>query len=176
MPSEIPDAPIFTAKRDAVQESRPALLNTDTQDETRFVPQTLRAGTVVAATVTLLLAGTGHIAWATPFAAGAALGVVLIWSMDKVVRGAFGADTVLGERGVILPDAPPAQKKFGGKAALLLFALIKYPAVALLIFFVARRGTQTQILAFVGGFVCLQLVIGLRGLGAYLVPQKKSKA
>ncbi|MBC8142789.1 MAG: hypothetical protein H7Y38_15300 [Armatimonadetes bacterium] len=168
MASQIPDVPTFSPAKDSEKESPAFVANTDTARETQFVPQTLRVFGIVVALFAVGLAGTGRIALILPFVGGAALGAVLLAGFEFVVRRVFTPDAVLASR---RGDAENAPKKFNGKAAILLFALIKYPAVAVLIYFVIRTGDTAKIIAFASGFVLLQLIVGLRGLGAFLIPR-----
>ena len=166
--NRFPDAPTVT-RAEPVQESPASVANT----ETSFAARTVRSAAVVVAVIALLLAGTGRTALVVPFAGGAILGAVLLLGFEIVVRRSFGADDILAQKGVVLPGTQKPEKKFAGKGAILLFALIKYPLVALLIWFVTRNASVTQVAAFASGFVCLQLVIGLRGLGAFLTSPRK---
>ncbi len=179
---KVPDVP--TRERAKPEPTvAPGPMSNDTTDGRDFVPLTLRVFTFVSAVGALLIAGIGRHELILPFAVGATLGMVLLAGFEFVVRKAFTADVVLAQKDVPLPKAEGADdatgetrpKKFGGKAAILWFALIKYPAVALLIWWITRHWTEPQILTFVGGFILLQLIIGARGLGMFLFPQTKRK-
>lgn len=179
---KVPDAPTLerTKSEPAVA---PAPMNSDTADGRDFVPKTLRVVGFVGAVGALMIAGIGRFELIMPFMTGVTLGAVLLAGFELVVRKAFTSDFVLAKKDVPLPKVEGAEnsvqetrpKKFGGKAAILLFALIKYPAVATLIWWITRNWSQPQILTFVGGFILLQMLIGLRGLGMFLFPQTKRK-
>ncbi len=172
MANNVPDAPIFSPTHASGKESPAPVTNTDTAREERFVPRTLGVFGFVVAVIVIGLAGTGRFVLVLPFALGAGLGAVLLAGFEWMVRRVFTPDAVLAAR---RGDGQNAPKKFNGKTAILLFALIKYPAVAVLVYFVTRTGDTSQIVAFASGFVLLQLIVGLRGLGAFLVPQNKPK-
>ena len=158
-------------------------MDTHTTDGRDFVPRTLRVVAFVSAMGALLIAGTKHYELVVPFLTGVALGSILLAGFEYVVRKAFATETILAQKGIVLPGddtsengaAKKTTKKFGGKAAIWLFALIKYPAVALLIWWITRAWSQTQIITFISGFILLQMIIGLRGLGGFLYPQTKRK-
>lgn len=167
---KLPDVPTLS-RPSTVEASLVAATPTDAQ----FVPRTLRVFAFVVVVIVAGLAGTGRFDLIAPFVGGAALAAVLLAGFEIVVRRVFTADAVLAERGVSPAGTQSSPKKFNGKAAILWFALIKYPAVAVLIYFVIRTGSTAQIVAFATGFVCLQLVVGLRGLGAFLLPRPAPK-
>ncbi|MBC7806159.1 MAG: hypothetical protein H7145_08415 [Akkermansiaceae bacterium] len=179
---KVPDAPTLR-RAESQQAVEPGPMSSDTTDGRDFVPRTLRVFTFVSVVGALLIAGTGRYELILPFAVGATLGMVLLAGFELVVRKAFTADIVLAQKDVPLPKAEGSDdatgetrpKKFGGKAAILWFALIKYPAVALLIWWITRHWSEPQILTFVGGFILLQLIIGARGLGMFLFPRTKRK-
>ena len=178
----VPDPPTRERAKPE-QTATPGPMSKDTADGSDFVPRTLRVFAFVASVGALLIAGTGRFELVLPFAVGATLGMVLLAGFELVVRKAFTADVVLAQKDVPLPKAGGADdataetrpKKFGGKAAILWFALIKYPAVALLIWWITRHWSEPQILMFVGGFILLQLIIGARGVGMFLFPQTNRK-
>jgi hypothetical protein len=131
----------------------------------------------VVAVAVLMLGAYGQFWAIVPLTTGAALGAALLWGMERVVRKAFTADAVLASRR--RPATPPdedaktetdGKKTWVGKRALLAFALIKYPMVALLLWAISRHWDDRSVMVFLSGFVLLQVVIGLRGLGRYLVP------
>jgi len=174
---KVPDAPTLI-RSSVVEADSPAPTNTTTADGSDFVPRTMKTFAVVVAGAVFLLAAIGRFVWIAPFVGGALLGTALLVAWEYVIRRAFTAEQVLLARGVVSSadgDKTPPKKKFGGKRALLAFALIKYPAVGLLLWWVARHMAQQEIAAFMSGFVLLQIVIGLRGLGAYLFPNKSGK-
>jgi len=174
---KVPDAPTLI-RSPKVEADSPAPTNTTTADGRDFVPRTVKTFAVVVAAGVFVLASIGRFGWIAPFIGGAVLGTALLVAWEYVIRRVITAEQVLLARGVISPengDGTAPKKKFGGKRALLAFALIKYPAVGLLLWWVARHMTQQEIAAFISGFVLLQIVIGLRGLGAYLFPTKSGK-
>ncbi len=132
-------------------------MNESDNDGKGYVLKTLRSTAVVAVLVALTLASYGLNALIAPFMSGVLLGAVLLWGLDKFVRGVFA------------PEKVRARKKSGtdGRWALLAFALIKYPLVGVLLWLVVRAwGHETaRIMAFAGGFILLQVIIALRAVG-----------
>lgn len=171
---KVPDAP--TLNRSEID--RPAPLNTVTASGIDFVPRTLKNTAAIVALGVFFLFAAKRYGLILPFVGGAALGAVLLVGMEWMIRRAFSADAILAKRGVKMRGDTPVsleeKKKFGGKTAIVLFGLIKYPAVALLLWWLSKNATHLQLAAFISGFVLLQIVIGLRGLGAYLFPKTKN--
>ena len=132
-----------------------------------YVLRTLRSTAIVALIVALTLASYGHAALIAPFSVGVLLAGGLLWGLEKFVRGVFA------------PEKVRAQKKAGrdGRGGLLLFALIKYPLVGVLLWVVVRAWghDMARMMAFVGGFILLQLVIALRAVGKILTTPKTDR-
>lgn len=128
-----------------------------------FVHRTLRSAAIVAAIVAAILASYAQFWAIAPLLAGALLGAVLLYGMDRFIRSTFSPERAL--------EAKKKPRGNGGGRALLGFALVKYPLVALAVWAVVRLwGSDTRrIMAFAGGFILIQTVIGLRALGRFLV-------
>jgi ABC-type lipoprotein release transport system permease subunit len=109
-------------------------------------------------TAALLNAGTY---WAVlPFLAGVALAVVLL----------------LGWNGFIRSLTPESGRQAGmqmrWRRRFFTFALVKYPLVALLIWWFTRLWDARSLMVFVGGFLLLHAVILLRTIGRMLTEEK----
>jgi len=131
-------------------------------DTQSYVQKTLQAVVILAACCVLLLANLG-LPWAIlPLLTGLSLAVVLLvgwWAMSsQVVAGAHRANT--------LEEKSRQKRRAGG--LILLFALVKYPMVAALIWWLTRVWTARELAAFLIGFLVLHLVIAARGLGKLL--------
>lgn len=125
-----------------------------------FVRRTYRSTIFVALFVVFVLASYGQFWALLPVAGGVLLGLVLLRALEWSIRGAF------------TPERARDAKRSGKarpKAALIGAALIKYPVVAGLIFLATRFWNEREIMAFAGGFILLQLVIALRGMGQFVV-------
>lgn len=132
-------------RADAAPESRAYLL------------ATLRATAWAAGTVVFLLIGYGQ-AWAVvPMLDGLILGIVLLLGLDIFVRRVF-------QPGLWEKNAAAGRRR----GAFLLFALVKYPMVGTLIWWIVRHWEPRAVMAFAGGFILLQAVIGLRAVGRAL--------
>ncbi|MFM7321802.1 MAG: hypothetical protein ACKO5K_09800 [Armatimonadota bacterium] len=115
---------------------------------------TLRSAGWLATTIGFLLCGWNQW-WAVgPFAAGFALAIGLLlghaWAIPRVV---------------VPPGMQKKRPAATPKTAILAIALVKYPMVATLIWWIVRHWEPRAVAAFAGGFVCLQAVIGLRAIG-----------
>ena len=129
---------------------------TDDWIGTGFVGHTLRTAAVVGVLVVLVLASYGQF-WAIgPMVFGLALSAALLYAWDVFVRG------------LLTPEAAKKGKGMGNrrKGSIVLFSLIKYPLVGLLLYVAVRLwgGDPRRALAFLGGFILLHLVIGLRAV------------
>lgn len=132
----------------------------DDRQEKTYIVRTLRSTAVVTAFVVFMLASYRQ-TWAiAPLLIGVMLAVVLLVGMERFVRTIFSPAAVLAAR----------KKGRDRRWALLGFALVKYPLVALLIGAIVRAWASEprRIMAFVGGFILLQVVIGLRAAGRAL--------
>lgn len=127
----------------------------DIAEGRRYIRATLRSTAAVTGFVVFMLAAYRQ-AWAIiPLLVGVALGAGLLVGWDVAVRRLFSPDAV---------------RKSGRNRtwALLAFALVKYPLVGLLLWAIARFWSLKQVMVFVGGFLLLHAVIGLRALGRAL--------
>jgi hypothetical protein len=134
-------------------------------DGRRYVAKTLRVTAVVTIVVALTLASYGQ-NWAIlPVIAGAALAGLLLYGWERFVRTAFS------------PEAVKAARENGRdrRWAIAGFALVKYPLVALLIWFLVQIWDQRQLMAFVGGVILLHVVIALRAAGSAFRRDTNSK-
>lgn len=126
-------------------------------DGDQYVGRVLRAAFWVSAVVAFLLIGYGQW-WAVgPLLGGVALGIVLLKVLDVFVRRVFRPE--LWEKN---------RRAVQRQTAFLLFALVKYPLVATLIWWIVRYWEPRAVMAFAGGFILLQAVIGLRAVGRLL--------
>ena len=137
-------------------------------DETRdYLRKTLRATGILAACASMCLANFG-ISWAiVPLLAGLALAVVLLlgwWgfirSLVQAAQQAVGAST--GEK---------SRRKMRTTLLFLGFALVKYPLVGALIWWLTRVWSTRELAAFVIGFLLLHAAIALRAVGKLLTEQ-----
>lgn len=112
---------------------------------------TLRSTAWLAITVVFLLCGWNQWWALVPFATGLALAIALACSLAVVVPK------------IVAPhNGQKNRRRMGAKPAILVFALVKYPMVATIIWWIVDRWEQRSVIAFAGGFACLQMVIGLR--------------
>jgi hypothetical protein len=134
-------------------------------DETRdYVGRTLRAAGILAACAALCLANFG-LSWAiVPLLAGLGLAVVLLlgwWgfiaSLVQAARKTVGASA-----------AEKSRRKMRITGLFLLFALVKYPLVGALIWWLTRVWSTRELAAFVIGFLLLHAAIALRAVGKML--------
>lgn len=141
---------------------------TEARDENRgdFLPRTYRVSAFVAAFVLFVLASYNQFWALVPLAVGVLLGLILLRALEWGVRGVFTPERARearrhgreGGRGLTKP-----------KAALLVGALVKYPVVAGLLWALTRLWSEREMAVFAGGFVLVQTVIALRGMGRFLV-------
>ncbi|GAB4457226.1 MAG: hypothetical protein OHK0029_16620 [Armatimonadaceae bacterium] len=134
--------------------------------ENQYLLRTVRSASIVALFVLIVLASYGKFATLIPLMTGFLLAVALFWSWEYVIRT------------FITPERMVEAKRTTGKTPkfapmLLLIALVKYPLVGLLFWFLVRVWNTEQLVAFASGFVLLHLVIGLRGLGKVLTTPRK---
>ncbi len=128
-----------------------------------FVARTYRMTIFVAAFVLFVLASYNQFWALAPVACGVLLGLMLLRVLEWGVRRAFTPER-----------AREARRARGArlgkpKAALVVAALVKYPVVAGLLWAVTRFWSAREVMAFAGGFVLVQSVIALRGMGRFLV-------
>jgi hypothetical protein len=125
-----------------------------------YILKTLRTTAVVAVFVLFMLTAYGQWWALLPVLTGVALAVTLLAGLDGFVRWLF---------------TPERLRRSGGKAGgwpLIAFAMIKYPLVALLLWALTRAWDTRRLIAFIGGFMLLQLVIVSRALGRLLTGDK----
>jgi hypothetical protein len=136
-------------------------------DETEprvYVLHTLRA-TAVLAIIAIGLCWRYAQIWAIlPFLTGLAMAIILFAGWYLVISQNV---------------TPKALKKNNGmqgrKVVLFLFALIKYPLVTVLLWFVVHNGGTREVLVFIGGFLFLQMVMVLRAVGKMLTEKIKTQ-
>ena len=100
------------------------------------------------------------------------IGYKLDWAVLPFVFGVLLGELLwIGNSVVIRKYLTP--QKFSEsnrqKRALMVFALVKYPLVALIVWASVRLGESRQIMALVAGYLVLQVVIVLRMMGKYAV-------
>lgn len=124
----------------------------------RFIARTFRSTAVVTVVVLFFLLSYGQ-SWAlVPVLAGVGLSALLLWGWGQFIRGVFTPERARQD----------GKKSNAPTRALWVFALIKYPLVGLLLWVIARNWDTRQLIAFIGGFVLLHIVIALRALGSVL--------
>jgi hypothetical protein len=149
-----------------------------------YLLKTLRTFAVVTGFVAFLLYGYKQSALIPPFLGGAALGVVLLLTLEVTIRRIFAPlpkEKTAGENNKNDKngeDFDRGKKKSHGmrqKTLFLLVALIKYPLVGILLWWIASHWKYVEVIAFAGGFVLLQMVIGLRALGRAIADNQNSR-
>jgi hypothetical protein len=128
-----------------------------------FVPRTLRTAAVVGGIVVLVLASYAQW-WAIgPMLTGLGLSAALLYAWDRFVRV-----TLTPERA--REDGSKGNRR---RWPIVVFSLIKYPLVGLLLFAAVRvwGSDPHRALAFLGGFILLHLVIGLRATSRAMMGQ-----
>jgi hypothetical protein len=118
---------------------------------------------VVTAFALFLLVSYGQWWALAPVLAGAALAVVLLAGLDWFVRWLFTPERLRGRSG---------GAKAGAGMPLVVFAAVKYPLVALLLWALVRAWDTKRLMAFVGGVMLLHLVIVSRALGRLVTGDK----
>ena len=124
-------------------------------DPGEYVIKTVRSAALCAILIALGLAAKHRYDLVAPLFTGTALGCALLAAWERFASALFTPQAV-------------REKKFSRKWSLTVFALIKYPLVAFLIYWITRHWNQTQLLWFVVGFILLQVVILLRAIGRAL--------
>jgi hypothetical protein len=130
-----------------------------------FIMKTLRSATVLAGIVLFILASYAQWRALWPFTVGFGFSVLLLWSLDRFIRA------------VLTPERLRANKEVKGRGingSLIGFALVKYPLAGLLLWWIARHWDTYQIIAFLGGFMFLHLVIGMRAVSRLMMTSGKS--
>jgi hypothetical protein len=126
-----------------------------------YIEKTLKwVGYLALLTVALLYQWGLH--WAiVPTLAGVGLAVVLLLGWSGFVRSLAAARGSAGSAMTMR-----ARLRFLG------FALIKYPLVGVLIWWLTRIWTANQLAAFVGGFLLLHVVLVARAVGSLLTEKQ----
>ena len=124
------------------------------REPSAWLVATLRSTAWLAITVAFLMCGWNQW-WALgPFALGLTVAIALLVSLAVAIPRVVG------------PQNPGKKRpRMAPKTAISMFALVKYPVVATLIWWVVDHWESRSVVAFAGGFVCLQMVIGLRAAG-----------
>jgi hypothetical protein len=137
-------------------------------DETReYLQKTLRAAGILAVCASLCLANFGLLWAIVPLLAGLVLAVVLLLGWWGFLRGLVQA--VQKTPGMSVREK--SQRKMRTTYLFLLFALVKYPMVAVLIWWLTRVWSTRELAAFVIGFLLLHAAIALRAVGKLLTEQ-----
>lgn len=137
-------------------------------DETReYLRKTLRAAGILAACASLCLANFG-LWWAiVPLLAGLALAVVLLLGWWGFIRSLVLA----AQKASGASAAEKSRRRSRTMGLFLLFALVKYPLVGALIWWLTRVWSTRELAAFVIGFLLLHAAIALRAVGKTLTDQ-----
>ena len=138
-----------------------------------FVRRTYRSTVFVALFVLFVLASYDQFWALLPVTAGVALGLGLLRALEWSVREAFTPERARAAR---QQQQQNRGRKFGPKAALAAAALVKYPLVALLLWAATRFWNEHEVMASAGGFVLVQTVIALRGMGRFVVDRLNETA
>ena len=96
------------------------------------------------------------------------LGYRLGWAVWPFVTGVVLAESLWVGNSIIIRKYLSAQKiteSNAQKRALSVFALVKYPLVAVCIWTCVRLGDTRQLMSFVAGYLLLQIVVVVRMVG-----------
>ena len=96
------------------------------------------------------------------------LGYRLGWAVWPFVTGVVLAESLWVGNSIIIRKYLSPQKiteSNAQKRALSVFALVKYPLVAVCIWTCVRLGETRQLMSFVAGYVLLQIVVVVRMVG-----------
>ena len=96
------------------------------------------------------------------------LGYRLSWAVWPFVTGVVLAESLWVGNSIIIRKYLSPQKiteSNAQKRALSVFALVKYPLVAVCIWTCVRLGDTRQLLSFVAGYLLLQIVVVVRMVG-----------
>ena len=96
------------------------------------------------------------------------LGYRLGWAVWPFVTGVVLAESLWVGNSVIIRKYLSPQKiteSHAQKRALSVFALVKYPLVAVCIWTCVRLGDTRQLMSFVAGYLLLQIVVVVRMVG-----------
>ena len=122
-----------------------------------YFTRTLRTTGWMALFVALLLVHLGQYWAIVPVVAGVALAVVLLLGWNGFARSLR-----------VVRGSGPGVDAARARRHLLGFALVKYPLVAVLIWWLTRIWSDRELMAFVGGYLLLQAVMVLRAVGKML--------
>jgi small-conductance mechanosensitive channel len=128
-------------------------------EERGYVRRTLRSTLILTGFVVFVLASYTQWWAIVPFLMGVLVASLLLWSLDRFIRAVFTPERVRENK---------EKKGRGTTGAVILFALIKYPLVAIVLWWVARHWDINRVAAFVGGFTLLFLVIAMRAVSKML--------
>ena len=135
-------------------------------DTYEYVLKTLRATGLVALMLVAVLANVG-LPWAiVPTLAGLVLAVVLLLGWWAFLRSLITLALATEEKN---------QRQRRTTQRFLLLALVKYPLVGWLIWWLTRHWSAQELAAFAAGFGVLTLVIALRAVGKILTEQGEVK-
>ena len=135
-------------------------------DTYEYVLKTLRATGLVALMLVAVLANVG-LPWAiVPALAGLVLAVVLLLGWWAFLRSLIALARATEEKN---------QRQRRTTQRFLLLALVKYPLVGWLIWWLTRHWSARELAAFAAGFGVLTLVIALRAVGKILTEQGEVK-
>ena len=96
------------------------------------------------------------------------IGYRLNWAVWPFVTGVVLAESLWVGNSVIIRKYLSPQKiteSNAQKRALFVFALVKYPVVAVCIWTCVRLGDTRQLMSFVAGYLVLQIVVVVRMVG-----------
>jgi hypothetical protein len=96
------------------------------------------------------------------------VGYKLNWAVWSFVTGVILAEVLWIGNSLIIPKYLTPQKineSNTQKRALSVFALVKYPLVAVCIWASVRLGDTRQLMSFVAGYLVLQIVVVVRMIG-----------
>ena len=128
-------------------------------DTLEYVTKTLRSTAILALVFIAVLANFGQ-SWAiVPALAGLVLAVVLLLGWWGFLRSLIALARAAAEKN---------QRQRGVTQRFLLLALVKYPLVGWLIWWLTRHWSARELAAFAVGFGVLTLVIALRAVGKML--------
>ncbi|MDX1931513.1 MAG: hypothetical protein SFU56_02795 [Capsulimonadales bacterium] len=134
-----------------------------------YIGRTLRSALVVVAFVLAITASYGQVWAILPYLGGFALAAVLLAGMERFIRAVIRPDWLGTEIGAEAKE----RRRQVGTLWFLGFALIKYPLVALLLWWLVRVWDTRQLMVFAGGFLTLHLVMGLRAMGRVLTQTER---
>jgi hypothetical protein len=133
-------------------------------DTARYLRQTLRAAAVLALAAVAVLLNLG-LGWAiAPLLTGLALAIALLLGWHGFVRSLIGAGQ----------GREKSQRDRRARTRFVVFALVKYPLVGFLIWFLTRIWDARSLGVFLAGFILLHVVITLRAIGRLLTEERQA--